>query len=148
VASSAAYARERERVLRICDAAGEARTLRLELLEAISRVVGFDAYAWLVTDPETSVGCAPLADVPCLAQLPELIRLKYLTTVNRWTALRGNVAQPRRTALTGAGNMKPRHPRRLPQPPGRGAGPAWAPARARCGMRRERVHTGTARTPT
>ena len=79
-------------MLRICDAAGEARTLRLELLEAIRRVVGFDAYAWLVTDPETSVGCAPLADVPCLAQLPQLIRLKYLTTVNRWTALRGNVA--------------------------------------------------------
>ena len=59
VASSVAYARERERVLRICDAAGEPRTLRLELLEAIRRVVGFDAYAWLVTDPDTSVGCAP-----------------------------------------------------------------------------------------
>jgi hypothetical protein len=85
-----AYARERERVLRICDAAGKAKTLRLELLEAIRRVVGFDAYAWLVTDPETSVGCAPLADVPCLAQLPQLIRLKYLTTINRWTTLSGN----------------------------------------------------------
>jgi DNA-binding CsgD family transcriptional regulator len=85
-----AYARERERVLRICDAAGDPRTVRLELLEAIRRVVGFDAYAWLVTDPETSVGCAPLADVPCLAQLPQLIRLKYLTTINRWTMLRGN----------------------------------------------------------
>jgi hypothetical protein len=47
----------------MCDAAGEARTLRLELLEAIRRVVGFDAYAWLVTDPETSVGCAPLASI-------------------------------------------------------------------------------------
>jgi DNA-binding CsgD family transcriptional regulator len=35
--------------------------LRLDLLDAIRRVVGFDAYAWLVTDPETSVGCAPLA---------------------------------------------------------------------------------------
>jgi DNA-binding CsgD family transcriptional regulator len=92
VASSVAYARERGRVLRICDATGEARTLRLELLEAIRRVVGFDAYAWLVTDPETAVGCAPLADVPCLAQLPQLIHLKYLTTINRWTTLPGNVA--------------------------------------------------------
>ena len=90
VASSVAYARERERVLRICDAAGDPRTLRLELLEAIRRVVGFDAYAWLMTDPATSVGCAPLADVPCLPQLPQLIRLKYLTTINRWTTLRGN----------------------------------------------------------
>ena len=29
-------------------------------------------------------GSAPLADVPCLPELPRLIRLKYLTTVNRW----------------------------------------------------------------
>ncbi len=87
-----AYARARERVLRICGAAGEARALRLELLAAIRAVVGFDAYAWLMTDPETSVGCAPLADVPCLPELPQLIRLKYLTTVNRWTGLGGRVA--------------------------------------------------------
>ena len=26
--------------------------------------VPFDAYAWLLTDPETSVGSSPLADVP------------------------------------------------------------------------------------
>jgi hypothetical protein len=44
---------------------GRHQDLRLDLLDAIRRVVGFDAYAWLVTDPETSVGCAPLADVPC-----------------------------------------------------------------------------------
>ena len=92
VASSAAYARARDRVSRICDSAVDVRTLRLELLGEIGRVVAFDAYAWLVTDPETSVGCAPLADVPCLPQLPQLIRLKYLTTVNRWTALRNRVA--------------------------------------------------------
>ena len=92
MASSVAYSRARERVSRICGAAGDARTLRLELLGAIRRVVGFDAYAWLVTDPETSVGCAPLADVPCLPELPQLIRLKYLTTINRWTTLRGRVA--------------------------------------------------------
>jgi Methyltransferase domain len=77
VASSVAYSRARERVCRICDSAGDTRTLRLDLLDAIRRVVGFDAYAWLVTDPETSVGCAPLADVPLLPELPQLIRLKY-----------------------------------------------------------------------
>ena len=49
--------------------------------------MGFDAYVWLLTDPSTTVGSAPLADVPCLPQLPALIRLKYLTTVNRWTSL-------------------------------------------------------------
>jgi DNA-binding NarL/FixJ family response regulator len=51
-------------------------------------MVPFDAYAWLLTDPQTSVGSSPLADVPCLPELPRLIRLKYLTAVNRWTQLR------------------------------------------------------------
>ncbi len=45
----------------------------------------FDAFAWLLTDPETEVGSAPVAEVPCLHELPRLIRLKYLTPVNRWT---------------------------------------------------------------
>ncbi len=57
------------------------------MLEEIRGAVGFDAHAWLLTDPETEVGGAPLADVPCLAELPRLISLKYLTSVNRWTRL-------------------------------------------------------------
>src|SRR5215472_6368754 len=85
--SSAAYARAGEAILRICRGEADARTLRLEVLDAVRRAVGFDAYTWLLTDPETSVGSSPLADVPCLPQLPQLIRLKYLTTVNRWTGL-------------------------------------------------------------
>jgi DNA-binding NarL/FixJ family response regulator len=76
-----------ERVERVCRADDDDRSLRLSLLDEIRRAVGFDAYAWLLTDPETEVGCAPVADVPCLPELPGLIRLKYLTTVNRWTAL-------------------------------------------------------------
>jgi hypothetical protein len=78
-------------VVRICDSATDARTLRLRLLEEIRRAVGFDAYAWLLTDPETSVGSAPLADVPCLPELPRLIALKYLTGINRWTSLHAPV---------------------------------------------------------
>lgn len=74
-------------MIRICESVADARSLRLSLLDEIRHVVRFDAYAWLLTDPETSVGCAPLADVPCLPELPRLIRLKYLTGVNRWTAL-------------------------------------------------------------
>ena len=77
------------RVERICASASDARALRLALLDEFRRVIGFDAYAWLLTDPETWVGCAPLADVPCLPELPKLIRLKYLTKVNRWTTLDG-----------------------------------------------------------
>ena len=91
VASPTAYARSRERVVRICESGTVALSLRLRLVNEIGRAVGFDAYAWLLTDPETSVGSAPLADVPVLPQLPRqlprLIRLKYLTTVNRWTTL-------------------------------------------------------------
>jgi hypothetical protein len=68
VASSGVYARARGRVVRICDSVGDALTLRLRLVEEIGRVVGFDAYAWLMTDPETSVGSAPLADVPLLPE--------------------------------------------------------------------------------
>ena len=47
----------------------------------------FDAYAFVLTDPSTCVGCSPLAEVPDLQTLPDLIRLKYLTPVNRWTSL-------------------------------------------------------------
>jgi DNA-binding CsgD family transcriptional regulator len=59
----------------------------LQVLDEIRIVVDFDSYAWLLTDPQTRVGCAPLADVPCLEDLPRLIRLKYLTPINRWTGL-------------------------------------------------------------
>ena len=87
MASSAAYVRSRARVVRICESAADARILRLQLVEEIRQVVGFDAYAWLLTDPGTAVGSAPLADVPSLPELPRLIRLKYLTRINRWTTL-------------------------------------------------------------
>jgi DNA-binding CsgD family transcriptional regulator len=88
-------ARAREQILQLCEGDADARTLRLEVLAVLRRVIGFDAYVWLVTDPETSVGSAPLADVPCLPELPQLIRLKYLTTVNRWTCMMTPVASLR-----------------------------------------------------
>ncbi|GAA3160664.1 LuxR C-terminal-related transcriptional regulator [Blastococcus jejuensis] len=77
----------RERIERSCAAGGDARTLRVRLLAEIRRVVPFDAYAWVMTDPETTVGAAPLADVPALPELPALIRLRYSTGLNRWTTL-------------------------------------------------------------
>ncbi len=80
-------ARAIDRIEALCDATDDLRTLRLSLLEEIRRAVPFEAYAWLLTDPETEVGCAPVADVPCLPELPRLIRLKYLTPINRWTGL-------------------------------------------------------------
>jgi DNA-binding CsgD family transcriptional regulator len=74
------------RIDRICAAATDPRSLRVELLDEL-RAIGFDSYAWLLTDPQTQVGCAPIADVPDLDHLPRLIRLKYLTPINRWTSL-------------------------------------------------------------
>jgi len=89
---SSAYARSRETIMRICHGEADVRMLQLVALDAIRRAVSFDAYAWLLTDPETSVGSSPLADVPCLPQLPQLIRLKYATAVNRWTRLPSGAA--------------------------------------------------------
>ena len=74
----------------ICASVTDARALRLRLLDELRLAVGFQAHAWLLTDPETSVGSSPLADVPCLPELPRLIELKYRTEVNRWTALSGS----------------------------------------------------------
>ena len=86
---SDAYLRSLTRVERVCAVGLDALTLRLQLVEELRRAVAFDAYAWLLTDPQTSVGSAPLADLPAplLPELPGLIRLKYLSTVNRWTTL-------------------------------------------------------------
>lgn len=72
-------------VASLCASYDDARLLRLALLEDLRREVPFDAFAWLLTDPETEVGTAPVADVPCLPELPRLIRLKYSTVTNRWT---------------------------------------------------------------
>lgn len=70
----------------------DAKALRLRLLEELRAAVGFDAYVWLLTDPTTAVGAAPVADVPCLHELPTLIKAKYLTEVNRWTGHGGGPA--------------------------------------------------------
>lgn len=75
------------RVRRICATAPDARELRLRLLDELRGTVAFDAYAFVLTDPASCVGTSPLADVPMLHQLPRLIRLRYLTEVNRWTTL-------------------------------------------------------------
>ncbi len=85
--SRTARARLRERIKAICGAATDGRTLRHEVLQALRTDIPFDAYVWLLTDPDTGVGSAPLADVPCLPELPTLIKLKYLSAVNRWTTL-------------------------------------------------------------
>lgn len=86
-------ARALDRVERLCAANdGDDRSLRIAVLAEIRRVIPFDAFVWILTDPETAVGVAPLADVPSVSELPRLIRLKYLTPLNRWTELAESVA--------------------------------------------------------
>ncbi|PVG82155.1 LuxR family transcriptional regulator [Nocardioides gansuensis] len=62
--------------------------MRVRALGVVRSVVPYDAFAWPLTDPETSVGTDPLADVPSLSELPTLIRLKYQAP-HRWTSLNG-----------------------------------------------------------
>ncbi|MEO6413381.1 MAG: helix-turn-helix transcriptional regulator [Pedococcus sp.] len=63
------------------------RALRRRMLDVIRRAVPHDFYAFVLTDPQTTVGTSPLAEVPDLDDLPRVIRLKYLTRPGRWTAL-------------------------------------------------------------
>ena len=72
-----------ERIEQICLSTPDSTRLRIEVLREIGTIIDYDAHVWLATDPRTAVGSAPLADVPCLPELPEAIRLKYLTEVNR-----------------------------------------------------------------
>jgi len=88
VAGDWVRAQARVRIEAIGAASVDDRTLRRRVLTVLRDVVVFDAYVWLLTDPVTAVGAAPLADVPCIAELPALIKAKYGTSVNRWTTLR------------------------------------------------------------
>jgi DNA-binding CsgD family transcriptional regulator len=88
MAGTWARARARERIAALGAAPLGDRQLRRQALAVLRDVIGFGAYAWLLTDPVTAVGTAPLAEVPCVTELPALIKAKYATPVNRWTALR------------------------------------------------------------
>jgi DNA-binding NarL/FixJ family response regulator len=87
VADSWARTRALERIGAVASELVDARRLRLRVLAVFREVIDFDAYVWLLTDPVTAVGAAPVADVPCLPELPALIKAKYATPVNRWTVL-------------------------------------------------------------
>ena len=63
------------------------RVLRRDMLDVIGGAIPHEFYAFVLTDPQTTVGTSPLAEVPDLDDLPRVIRLKYLTTPGRWTAL-------------------------------------------------------------
>ena len=87
MAGSWARTRASERIDDICAAHLDATALRRGVLDAMRGVVEFDTFVWLLTDPVTTVGVAPFAQVPCLPELPALIKAKYATGLNRWTSL-------------------------------------------------------------
>ena len=91
----------RDHVHRVTARGLDCRALRALVLDEIRKEAPFDWYVWLLTDPETGVGSAPLADVPSLGDLPTLIRLKYLTPVNRWSELPSNSATTLQHATKG-----------------------------------------------
>ena len=87
MADAWARTRARERIEAIGTASLDSTDLRRQALTVLRGVVDFGAYVWMLTDPVTAVGAAPLADAPCLQELPALIKAKYATSVNRWTDL-------------------------------------------------------------
>jgi DNA-binding CsgD family transcriptional regulator len=84
-----------ERVEAISRQPLDAGALRGQVLDVLRDAIGFDAYVWVLTDPVSTVGAAPLADIPLqlMSALPDLIRAKYLGTQNRWTALMHTASQ-------------------------------------------------------
>lgn len=54
----------------LCGSDLDERSLRRHVMEVLRPALGVDAYAWLLTDPATAVGTAPLADVPWFDELP------------------------------------------------------------------------------
>ena len=54
----------------------------------------FIAHVWALTDPETEVAISPFAIVPdpVMARLPDIVRHRYLTSINRWDTMDTPVA--------------------------------------------------------
>ena len=89
-----------ERIGELCRGEFSSKALRERVLRVLRERLAFDAHVFMLTDPQTKVATSPLADVPMLPwpMLPELVRWRYLTTVNRWDRLLGSPASSLRTA--------------------------------------------------
>lgn len=82
----------------LCRAGLDERSLRIRLVQLLAAEIPHTSYVFLLTDPVTCVGAAPIASIEGLGfeRLPTLILAKYLTELNRWT----NLKQP--ATLVGA----------------------------------------------
>jgi DNA-binding CsgD family transcriptional regulator len=88
------------RVESACRAGLTAKALRERLLALVRTSVPYDGHVFALTDPVTRVATAPHADVPNLPweRLPEIIRWRYLSLVNRADTLLGRPASSLLTA--------------------------------------------------
>jgi DNA-binding CsgD family transcriptional regulator len=79
------------RIEALCGRPLPAKRLREEVLARLREHVDFDGHVFVLCDPVTRVFTSPLADVPGLPwpRLPELVRWRYLTTVNRVDTILG-----------------------------------------------------------
>jgi DNA-binding CsgD family transcriptional regulator len=82
------------RVESVCRTDLSAKVLREQLLALVRQRVPYDGHVFALTDPVTRVATAPHADVPMLPwpRLPEIIRWRYLSEVNRADLLLGKPA--------------------------------------------------------
>lgn len=80
-----------------------AKALQVRILDLLRPHVPYDGHVFALTDPATQVGTSPHADVPMLPweRLPETIRLRYLTTLNRVDTLAGKKAASLRLSAEG-----------------------------------------------
>lgn len=88
------------RVAAVCRGGHSAKALREQVLTRLRERIPFDAHMFGVTDPVTRIVTSPHADVPMLPwpRLPELIRWRYLTLINRFDRLLGRPASSLLTA--------------------------------------------------
>jgi DNA-binding CsgD family transcriptional regulator len=82
------------RVEAACRSDLSAKALRERILALLQPRIPYDGHVFALTDPVTNVGSSPHANVPMLPWqcLPELIRWRYLTPLNRSDHLLGHPA--------------------------------------------------------
>jgi DNA-binding CsgD family transcriptional regulator len=88
------------RVESACRSDLSAKALRERLLALVRPRIPYDGHVFAFTDPVTKIATAPHADVPMLPweRLPEVIRWRYLSLVNRADTLIGRPASSLLTA--------------------------------------------------
>lgn len=93
-----------DRVERHISGGCTAKQLRESVIADLRRVFPFEGHIFMLTDPVSRVATSPLAEVPGLTwpDLPDMIRHRYLTSINRWDGLLGGRAHSLLEATRGA----------------------------------------------